>query len=354
MGEHVGEWRARKGLVPVALLLLLAAVSWRAPAVRRVAAADQAGPPPEVMAESSGPKPEVMVESSGPKPEVMRDSSGEKVMRESSAPTPQMTVLLGDPQGPPVPPPQPAPVGRVPVLVYHHFLPEAVARSYPGAELIVTTENFSEQMRLLSEGGYHTITTADLAAWLLHGQPLPEKPVLVTFDDGYESQYVYALPILKKYNIKATVFIITGDVAEQNPPYNPRVLSSMDWKELKAMAATGLVDVEDHTHAMHQAIQGKGAALSLSDQAVLADLALSRKLLADRLGIEPPLAFAYPRGDYDARYIDLVKRSGFQLAFTVASGPVRAGDSPYTLHRIGVFRNHWLGTFRKMVDGQYP
>jgi len=342
VGERVGELRVRRGMARAVFLLLIAAgLGWGMPQAHApvvLAAAEAAVPAlPGVAAATAA----------------VAASQPAVVMTESSGPTPEMTARVGPVEGPPVPPTPPPPGGFVPVLVYHHFLPEAVAKAYPTSELIVSTEDFTAQMRLLAEGGYHTITTADLAAWLLRGEPLPSKPVLITFDDGYESQYVYALPILKTFNLKATVFIITGDLHEQNPAYSPRVLSALDWHELKAMADSGLIDVEDHTHAMHNAVKGRGAGLSLSDQAVLDDLALSKRILSTRLDRSAPVAFAYPRGDYDARYIDLVKKSGFQLAFSVAGGPVREGANPFTLHRIGVFRHHWLGTFRKMVDGQY-
>lgn len=249
-------------------------------------------------------------------------------------------------------PPQ-ARARQVPVLIYHHLLPTRVANELAYNEMIVTTESFEEQMQRLVDEGYHTITTQQVAQFVRNGAPLPDKPVLITFDDGYESTYQYAYPILHRLNLKATVFVVTGWIRSASAGFNPRRLSYMTWGQLQEMSASGVFDVQSHTTDMHRFIKDQPAAKALPDAVVLADLVNARQTLKGHLGLEVK-AFAYPYGSYNQHLIDLVKQAGYDIAFGVdSSRALQQGDAPYSLHRFGVFRRHWIGTVVKMLDGSY-
>ena len=107
----------------------------------------------------------------------------------------------------------------------------------------VTPAAFAAQMQLLHDAGYTTISAAQFGGWL-HGDALPPRPVLVTFDDGVEGVWRAADPILARYNQHAIAFVITGFVGAHQPYY-------MNWPELSAMSASGRWDIESHSHLGH-------------------------------------------------------------------------------------------------------
>ena len=97
---------------------------------------------------------------------------------------------------------------EVPILLYHHITEE------PGEGGAVSVETFNEQMTALVEAGYTAVTFADLDAFVSGDGALPDKPILITFDDGYESNYTHAYPILKEHGLKATIFVIGVSVGK--------------------------------------------------------------------------------------------------------------------------------------------
>ena len=106
--------------------------------------------------------------------------------------------------------------------------------------LSVKPEDFERQMKYLTEHNFHSITPQELYAALVDGAELPENPVLITFDDGYMDNYTNAYPILKKYGLKATIFVITGFLDRAQPGY-------FTWGQAAEMEASGLINIESHT-----------------------------------------------------------------------------------------------------------
>ena len=122
------------------------------------------------------------------------------------------------------------------VITYHDIAPQ-------GTQYTVTPAAFATQMRLLHDGGWHTLTAAQFDAWL-HGASVPVRSVLLTFDDGPIGVYRYADPVLRHYNFHGVAFIITGWVGTHQPYY-------LTWPELKLLRADGHWDIEAHTHLGH-------------------------------------------------------------------------------------------------------
>lgn len=231
---------------------------------------------------------------------------------------------------------------KIPVLTYHHFSTERTDNS-----LIVHPDLFEQQMKYLSEQGYTTLSDEELVQIYSGKMDIPKKPILITLDDGYESNYNLAFPILKKYNMKATVFLIVRrifDVHREIVPYN-----YLDWNEIKEMSDSGLISFQSHTYNMHfmDAINNLGAIthpMSLNghtetksdyDQRVIQDLTLSKQIIEQKLG-KRVVSFAYPFGHYNKHTEELVKQTGFKFSFSVKSGSNQIVNGPYLLKRASV------------------
>lgn len=208
------------------------------------------------------------------------------------------------------------PAAGVPMLAYHKVGDTEEAYS-------VAPGDFERQMAYLADKGYTAVTMADLVNHMTAGKPLPPRPVVITFDDGYADNYFTALPIMAKYGMRATVFVVTDFLGER--PY-------MTWDELKALRAAG-TEIGSHT-LHHRALPDLPAGERLRD------LAMSKEGLEWRL--DAPVRFlAYPFGSYDADTIAALKAAGYRAAASTRLGLNNPGDDLYALKRINIPRSRW-------------
>lgn len=204
----------------------------------------------------------------------------------------------------------PPPVG-VPVLMYHQISDEK------GNDAVISQERFKEHMEYLHRNGYSPLTLDELDAYLSGRLELPPKPVVLTFDDGYRDTYEIALPVLKSYGFKSTLFIPAAE--------DDRRLS---WQELREMKAAGM-EVASHSYS-HREL----AAMSPAEQ--LAEIVKSKEILDRNLGQDTKY-FCYPNGSFSDTTLKALKDKGFRLAVTIDAGWVKRGDNPLTLKRV------WMG-----------
>ena len=236
---------------------------------------------------------------------------------------------------------------QIPVLLYHHIYDAALTTAQQENPWAVSTEAFEAQMRYLYDNGFHTLTHAELAAFLFDGSPLPENSVLIHFDDGYYSNFVYAYPILQQFGQRATVFMITGMIEELGD-YQPAI----DHNELVWTAAHTLVGTEDvfelasHSHAMHHLAVGsdRTAAYLASREELIADTHRSFDFLNNHT------AYAYPRGQYNEGMIEALREVGITMAFTITDGYVTRRSDPFRLERFTVFNGTTMEHFQDIVN----
>ena len=186
--------------------------------------------------------------------------------------------------------------------------------------LSVAINDFDAQMKFLVDSGCVTITPDELYAGLNGEIELPPKPVLITFDDGYLDNYTNAFPILKKYGLRATIFII--------PAFTSVYPGYMTWEQLKEMEAGGIT-VQSHT-LTHPKLE------ALPDDEIRVELLNSKNLLEENLG-HPVEFLAYPTGTYNLHIAGLAQDAGYKGAFTIKYGVVDRGSNFFALERVPIF-----------------
>lgn len=200
--------------------------------------------------------------------------------------------------------------------------------------LCVPTHLFDDQMAYLKDNGYITITPEELYEGIEGTMVLPDRPVLITFDDGYIDNYNNALPILKKYGMRATVFVIPGFTGVQ--------ANYMNWDQLKEMEKNG-ISIQSHT-LNHRALE------ELSDDEIRAELLNSKVLIEKNLG-HPVDFLAYPTGTYNLHIAGIAKDVGYKAAYTIKYGAVDKGSNIYALERVPIFQTeHTMKDFHERIE----
>lgn len=227
----------------------------------------------------------------------------------------------------------------VPILCYHRL-------GSGSSKMIVSPANFEAQMAWLVRNGYRVVKLSDLSGFLAGRQPLPQRAVVITFDDGYESFYRQAFPVLKKYGLPATVFVYTDFLGGGD---------ALTWPQMQEMLASGLVDVQSHSKSHRNLIErlpGEGEERYRAN--LDAEMRVPRDLLERRL---PPLKvrhLAYPFGDADEAVIDSASRHGFELAATVVPGGNAFFAPPLMLRRTMIFGDTSLDAFKARLQVSRP
>lgn len=227
----------------------------------------------------------------------------------------------------------------VPVLMYHSV---ATAPNDATRELSVAPEAFAEQMACIGDRGLTPVNTADLAASWRSGRPLPARPVLITFDDGYEGVHRHALPVLAKHGFASTLFVSTGWLKGAHD-MGGGLDTMLDWDQVRELAAAD-VEIGGHSHTHPQLDQ-------LDDDALRHELVHCREIVGDELGTAPA-SFAYPYGYSSRRVRQAVRETGYAQALAVGNGLARRSQGPYALQRVTVRRSTGIEEFERLVEGR--
>jgi peptidoglycan/xylan/chitin deacetylase (PgdA/CDA1 family) len=205
----------------------------------------------------------------------------------------------------------------VPILMYHVIAAPPSGALYPG--LYVEPGEFAAQMRALKGAGWNAVTFDQVEASWSRGAPLPGKPIVLSFDNGYQSQYTQALPVLRRL----------GWVGDENLQLAglPPSQGGLGEGEIRGLLAAGWeLDTQGYSHA---------DLVTLDAQALRYQVADARSILQQRYRV-PVNWFCYPSGHYDATVIEAVKKAGYAGSTTVVPGWAHPGEDRYRLHRLRV------------------
>lgn len=231
------------------------------------------------------------------------------------------------------------PLNGVPVLHYHSVDGENQAS--------VTRQNFYAQMKYLRDHRINVISLHDLVDYLNGKKIINEESVVITFDDGYKTNYRIAFPILREFKFTATIFLTSGRVGGTSDWERLKGVSElplMSWREVREMSNYG-IDFGAHTDTHPHLTR-------ISLNKIREEIVLSKKKIEDGL-LKPVYFFAYPYGEYNSEVKKLVQEINFTAACSTEPGLNRHSQDFFTLKRSGIFRDVSLPGFRTRLSGTY-
>ena len=212
---------------------------------------------------------------------------------------------------------------KLPIIMYHSILKD---KSRSG-KYIITPDTLEQDLKYIASNGYTSITMTDLINYIYNNEPLPKKPIIITFDDGYYNNFGYAIPILKKYNMRAVISIVGeytnrySKTGEENLNY-----SYMRWEDIKAAMQEGVVEFQNHTYNMHGNTKGRngsarknGETLEQYRKSFTSDILKLQEEFKKNTNYEPN-TYTYPFGMVSKESNDMVKEMGFKASLSCTSG----------------------------------
>ncbi|MEM5766829.1 MAG: polysaccharide deacetylase family protein [Bacillota bacterium] len=206
----------------------------------------------------------------------------------------------------------------VPILMYHSILKDPKRTG----KYVVSPTTFREDMLYLKENGYTAVFISELIDYVYNGTPLPEKPVVITLDDGYLNNLTYVLPILEETDMKATISVIGAysqrfsETLDPNPNY-----AHLTWKDIKTLYASGRVEIGNHSYDLHNGydqlgvLQHRGESKENYCRRIAEDIGKLQTTLEAETGIVPQV-FTYPFGQVCEDVLPVLRTLGFRAALT--------------------------------------
>lgn len=222
----------------------------------------------------------------------------------------------------------------VPILMYHSILNNTKNSKY-----IITPNGFEGDLKFLQEHGYTTVVMQDLIDYVYEGSPLPEKPVILTFDDGYYNNYFYIYPLLQQYHAKAVISIVGSytDLYTDKPDTNPNY-AHLSWDTLREMMDSGLVEIQNHTYNLHSLDKGRSGCKkkrgeNSEDYANLLthDIGGLQEKCREHLNYTPT-TFTYPYGGISNASLEIIKSLGFTASLSCQEGTNELTRNPEQLY----------------------
>ncbi|MBF0545408.1 MAG: polysaccharide deacetylase family protein [Candidatus Riflebacteria bacterium] len=234
--------------------------------------------------------------------------------------------------------------GRLPVLVYHHI--EDPLKS----EVSCTPNEFLAQMQAILKNGFTPLNIQEARLFIGGALKRIRNPVLITFDDGYESVYNFAFPVLEKLKIPATVFMVTARIGQK-----PQFSNYLTRNEIAEMASSTLISFGSHTDNLHTDIMRIKNAFKQNpnpvDELLKEDLKLSKEKLENITKCEV-FALAWPYGKHDDATVKIARNCGFHLIFTSKYGYNEPSSDPFEIKRIPVTSRDTPDSVIKKIKGR--
>ena len=225
---------------------------------------------------------------------------------------------------------------RVPVLMYHYVSNPPHDSDVYRLDLSVTPANFRQQLQWLKDHDYQSITPDDMAAALLHGRRLPDRPMLLTFDDGYADAYDNAFPLLREFGFKGTFFIVTSWLDENRPGY-------LTWAQVKDMTDAGM-SIQSHSRTHHD--------MRNHDHDWLVYEILGPMQTIEAHTGARPMFFCYPAGDFDLNVVRELRAAGVVAAFMTNDGTYDYSDDMLRLPRVRIRGSTSIAVFTDLIGWQ--
>lgn len=228
----------------------------------------------------------------------------------------------------------------LPIIMYHSVVDNAEKRG----KFVITPEELETDLKYLVENGYETVFMSEVISYVESGTNLPEKPIVLTFDDGYYNNYCYLFPLLKKYNLKAVISIVGSftDLYTQEADKNPEY-AHLSWDNVNEMMDSGLVEFQNHSYNMHSTDKGRNGSKKKSGEsaaeyktALSDDLILLQNEFIEHTGYTP-LVYTYPFGSVSEASFEIIKKLGFKASLSCENKTnyIKQGDKDglYMLNR---------------------
>ena len=225
---------------------------------------------------------------------------------------------------------------QLPIIMYHSMLKEGKGK------YIISPDTFEGDLRYLKDNGYTTIVMQDLLNYVYKGEALPEKPVMLTFDDGYYNNYLYAFPLAKQYESKIVISPI-GYYTDQfsKADANHATYSHITWDQIKEMMGSGYVEFQNHTYNLHAsdgkrlgAKQLRGESLEAYTALLTEDINTMQREMQEHTGYTPT-TFVYPFGAISDAAVPIVRSLGFSATLTCESRVNTITRDPEGLYGLG-------------------
>jgi len=235
----------------------------------------------------------------------------------------------------PTPPPLPE-SAEVPILMYHYVSELPLDADVYRRDLTVPPDRFEGQLRYLDEAGYNPITLTDLFLYLTEAYPLPERPVILTFDDGYRDAYEVVFPKLLAHGFTGTFFVLATPAHFESDAY-------LTWSEMAEMSRAGM-DIQAHGRD-HVDLRDRSY-----DFLVYQVLGI-KEAIDYHIGLEPRF-FCYPSGRWDADVVEVLESAGYWGAVTTEWGRTQSYEDRFVMPRLRVHGEAALESFIGSLEGE--
>ncbi|CDE10198.1 putative uncharacterized protein [Clostridium sp. CAG:354] len=237
----------------------------------------------------------------------------------------------------------------VPIIMYHSILKDP-SRSN---KYTVTPAVLEEDLKYIKDKGYTTVTIADLISYVYDDSPLPEKPIVLTFDDGHYNNYGYLFPLLEKYDMKAVISIVGSytdkftETDEANLNY-----SYLRWKDIKELMDTGRIEFQNHTYNLHSNTGKRIGTKKIKGEtdehykSILKDDILKLQQEFEENTNYTPKCFTYPFGGISNASLDIIKELGFKASLSCEQGINKLTKNPNSLYLLKRYnRPSYISTY---------
>ena len=237
----------------------------------------------------------------------------------------------------------------VPIIMYHSILKDP-SRSN---KYTVTPAVLEEDLKYIKDKGYTTVTIADLISYVYDNKPLPENPIVLTFDDGHYNNYGYLFPLLEKYDMKAVISIVGSytdkftETDEANLNY-----SYLRWKDIKELMDTGRIEFQNHTYNLHSNTGKRIGTKKIKGEtdehykSILKDDILKLQQEFEENTNYTPKCFTYPFGGISNASLDIIKELGFKASLSCEQGINKLTKNPNSLYLLKRYnRPSYISTY---------